>query len=51
MPVGHSGAMAIAKQHSSAVVKLCAVHRFKDVAYGALSLRLREPARIKKRRR
>jgi len=43
MPVGHSGAMAMMKRRSGAVVELTAVHRFKDPDYAALSLRLREP--------
>lgn len=43
-PVGHSGAMAIMKLRSGAVVELSAVHRFRDPDYAALSLRLREPA-------
>ena len=43
MPVGHSGAMALMKQRSTATVELTAVHRFKDPAYADLSLRLREP--------
>jgi exodeoxyribonuclease V alpha subunit len=43
-PVGHSGAMAIATQRSTAVVELTVIHRFKDPDYGALSLRLRDPA-------
>ena len=44
MPVGHSGAMAMMKRRSTAVVELTAVHRFVDKEYAALSLRLREPA-------
>ncbi|MGO2520940.1 MAG: AAA family ATPase [Microbacterium sp.] len=43
LPVGHSGAMSLMRSRSSSVVELCAVHRFKDPAWGALSLRLREP--------
>jgi len=43
-PVGHSGAMAMMKQRSGAVVELSAVHRFTDRTYADLSLRLREPA-------
>lgn len=46
MPVGHSGAMATMKNRSGAVVELTAVHRFTDPEYGALSLRLREPANL-----
>lgn len=44
LPVGHSGAMSLVKQRSSVVVELSAVHRFKDPAWAALSLRLRQPA-------
>jgi hypothetical protein len=43
LPVGHSGAMSLMRSRSSAVVELCAVHRFKDPAWGSLSLRIREP--------
>ena len=42
-PVGHSGAMALTKQRSTAVVELTAIHRFKDAEYGRLSMRLRDP--------
>ncbi|WP_341953645.1 AAA family ATPase [Salinibacterium sp. TMP30] len=42
-PVGHSGAMALTKQRSTAVVELTAIHRFKDPEYGQLSMRLRDP--------
>ena len=45
LPVGHSGAMSLMRSRSSVVVELCAVHRFKDPAWGALSLRIREPGR------
>lgn len=45
LPVGHSGAMSLMRSRSSAVVELSAVHRFKDPAWGALSLRIREPGR------
>jgi exodeoxyribonuclease V alpha subunit len=44
LPVGHSGAMATMQRRSGRVVELTAVHRFRDPAYAALSLRLREPA-------
>lgn len=44
LPVGHSGAMASMQRRSGSTVELTAVHRFRDVAYGALTLRLREPA-------
>lgn len=44
MPVGHSGAMATMQRRSGHVVELTAVHRFRDPAYAALTLRLREPA-------
>ena len=43
-PVGHSGAMAAMQRRSGSVVELTAVHRFRDPSYGALTLRLREPA-------
>lgn len=44
LPVGHSGAMAAMQRRSGSTVELTAVHRFRDTAYGALTLRLREPA-------
>lgn len=44
LPVGHSGAMATMQRRSGATVELTAVHRFRDPAYGALTLRIREPA-------
>jgi len=44
MPVGHSGAMATMQRRSGSTVELTAVHRFRDPAYGALTLRLRETA-------
>jgi exodeoxyribonuclease V alpha subunit len=44
LPVGHSGAMASMQRRSGSTVELTAVHRFRDAAYGALTLRLREPA-------
>lgn len=43
MPVGHSGAMATMQRRSGSTVELTAVHRFREPAYGALTLRLREP--------
>ncbi|WP_342666927.1 AAA family ATPase [Microbacterium trichothecenolyticum] len=43
-PVGHSGAMAALTRRATAVVELTAVHRFRDPAYAALTLRMREPA-------
>lgn len=43
-PVGHSGAMATMTRRATAVVELTAVHRFTDPDYGALTLRMREPA-------
>jgi hypothetical protein len=43
-PVGHSGAMATMQRRSGSTVELTAVHRFRDPTYGALTLRLREPA-------
>jgi exodeoxyribonuclease V alpha subunit len=44
LPVGHSGAMATMQRRSGSSVELTAVHRFHDPTYGALTLRLREPA-------
>ncbi len=44
LPVGHSGAMATMHRRSGSTVDLTALHRFRDPAYGALTLRLREPA-------
>lgn len=44
LPVGHSGAMATMQRRSGSTVELTAVHRFCDATYGALTLRLREPA-------
>lgn len=43
-PVGHSGAMASLTRRATAVVELTAVHRFVDLEYAALTLRMREPA-------
>jgi ATP-dependent exoDNAse (exonuclease V) alpha subunit len=43
LPVGHAGAMAIATRHTTATVELDTVHRFRDPAYGALTLQLRHP--------
>jgi exodeoxyribonuclease V alpha subunit len=43
MPVGHSGAMACMARRSGTVVELTAVHRFHDLDYADLTLRLREP--------
>lgn len=48
-PVGHGGAMAMARDRASATTELTAVHRFRnadgtrDDAYARLSLRLRDP--------
>jgi energy-coupling factor transporter ATP-binding protein EcfA2 len=42
-PVGHSGAMEIMRRHSGSVIELTAPHRFRDPAFAALSLKLREP--------
>jgi exodeoxyribonuclease V alpha subunit len=48
-PVGHSGAMALARQAATANTELLQVHRFKNpngtpnTAYAELSVRLREP--------
>lgn len=44
LPVGHSGAMATMQRRSGSTVELTAVHRFRDPTYGALTLRLRDPA-------
>ncbi|WP_345802965.1 AAA family ATPase [Microbacterium sp. AZCO] len=43
LPVGHVGAMASAVRYATASVELHTVHRFTDPAYGALTLRLRNP--------
>lgn len=42
LPVGHAGAMGSAIRHSNAAVELDTVHRFRDPAYAALTLRLRD---------
>ncbi|AZS35736.1 ATP-dependent RecD-like DNA helicase [Microbacterium lemovicicum] len=42
-PVGHTGAMAIAIRATSAAIELDTVHRFRDPAYAALTLQLRNP--------
>lgn len=42
LPVGHAGAMESATRHASASVELDTVHRFRDPAYAALTLRLRD---------
>lgn len=42
LPVGHSGAMGSAIRHANAAVELDTVHRFRDPAYAALTLRLRD---------
>lgn len=44
MPVGHAGAMGCMTRRATAVVELTAVHRFRDLNYAALTLRMREPA-------
>lgn len=44
LPVGHSGAMATMQRRSGSTVELTCVHRFRDGEYGALTLRLRDPA-------
>lgn len=44
LPIGHSGAMATMQRRAGSTVELTAVHRFHDPAYGALTLRMREPA-------
>lgn len=41
LPVEHSGAMGSAIRHANAAVELDTVHRFRDPAYAALTLRLR----------
>lgn len=43
LPVGHVGAMASAVRYATASVELDSVHRFSNAAYGALTLRLRNP--------
>jgi len=43
LPVGHVGAMATAVRLAGAAIELDTVHRFRDPAYGALTLRLRDP--------
>jgi len=51
LPVGHSGAMSLARSRSTAAVELSAVHRFRtadgqpDTAWADLTLRVREPGR------
>lgn len=42
LPVGHAGAMDSAIRHANAAVELDTVHRFRDPAYAALTLRLRD---------
>lgn len=42
-PVGHSGAMGLMRNASTAVAELTAVRRFIDPAYGELTIRLRDP--------
>ena len=42
LPVGHAGAMGSAIRHANAAVELDTVHRFRDPAYAALTLRLRD---------
>ena len=42
-PVGHTGAMAIAIRATSTAIELDTVHRFRDPAYAALTLQLRNP--------
>ncbi|WP_404438245.1 AAA family ATPase [Microbacterium aerolatum] len=41
LPVGHAGAMGSAIRHANAAVELDTVHRFSDLDYAALTLRLR----------
>lgn len=43
LPVGHAGAMTCMARRSTAVVELSAIHRFRDPAYAALTVRMREP--------
>ncbi|AZS36266.1 ATP-dependent RecD-like DNA helicase [Microbacterium lemovicicum] len=42
-PVGHTGAMVIATRATSTAIELDTVHRFRDPAYAALTLHLRNP--------
>lgn len=42
-PVGHSGAMGLMCNASTAVAELTAVHRFTSPSYAALTIRLRDP--------
>lgn len=42
LPVGHAGAMGSAIRYANAAVELDTVHRFRDPAYAALTLRIRE---------
>lgn len=42
LPVGHAGAMGSAIRHANAAVELDTVHRFRDPAYAALTLQLRD---------
>lgn len=42
-PVGHAGAMAMAVRATSTAIELDTVHRFRDPAYAALTLQLRDP--------
>ncbi|WP_227531381.1 ATP-dependent DNA helicase [Microbacterium tenebrionis] len=42
LPVGHAGAMGSAIRHANAAVELDTVHRFRDPAYAALTLGLRD---------
>uniref|UniRef100_UPI003A910613 ATP-dependent DNA helicase n=1 Tax=Glutamicibacter protophormiae TaxID=37930 RepID=UPI003A910613 len=44
LPVGHAGAMAGVIRHANATVELDMVHRFRDPAYAALTLKLRNSA-------
>jgi hypothetical protein len=43
LPVGHSGAMALFWRRASRQIELLTIHRFKDPAWGDLSLKLRKP--------
>ncbi|MFD0788948.1 AAA family ATPase [Microbacterium insulae] len=42
LPVGHAGAMGAAIRHANTAVELDTVHRFRDLDYATLTLRLRD---------
>lgn len=43
LPVGHSGAMALFWRRAARQIELLKIHRFKDPAWGDLSLKVRKP--------